>query len=117
MSSSLPGPAIALNGYPVALGQDSKEGPGIPDDYQFEIYRLRRRVAELECAIHDRDDRIRRSLASLEDELLFWRTFLHDKVGETVGQIQRRVIRLESTLAFIKNPQPLIYPKLERRFP
>jgi hypothetical protein len=85
----------------------------IPDNYEFEIFRLRRRVEELECAVRDRDDRIRRALGTLDDQLLFWHTLMSDKVGETMGQLNRRIIRLESTLAFIKDIQPHIVPRLE----
>jgi hypothetical protein len=112
-----PGPALSASAVanPINNAPPIQEpiSNDIPTEHEFEIYRLRRRVAELESAISDRDDRIRHSLASLEDELLFWRTFMLDKVGETLGQLHRRIGRLESSLAFIKDIQPHIYPPLQ----
>ena len=84
-----------------------------PDRYQFEIQRLRQRITQLECTVRDKDERIVRALAMLNDELQFWRTFLLDKVGDTRGGIQRRVVRLESTTAFLIDKQSHIYPQFD----
>lgn len=81
--------------------------------HRLEIFRLRRRVAELECAVRDRDDYIRRAINVIEDQLQFWRTFLHDHVGETLGGIMRRVGRLESALAYMKERGGHHVPALE----
>lgn len=79
---------------------------GIPDEYRFEIFRLRRRVQELESALLDKNDRVRHCLAMIEDELLFWRTGLYLHIWETHDAITRRIIRLEATLAILKDIQP-----------
>jgi hypothetical protein len=84
-----------------------------PDKYQLELYRLRRRVADLEAVITDKNDRIGHCLAMLEDEILFWRTYMQHGIGETLGQLDRRIGRLESTLAFIRDIQPHVVPPLE----
>lgn len=85
----------------------------IPNDYQFEIFRLKRRVAELEIIVLDKDTRIRRSLTMIEDELLFWRTGILDHVWEKMGAIQKRIVRLEATLTYLRDIQPHNVPRLE----
>ena len=101
--------------FPISNAPDST----LPDDnlwpskYQFELMRLRQRIGRLECTVKDKDDRIVRALDSLNDEMQFWRTYLLDKVGETMGQIRRRVIRLEAATAYLIDKQAHIYPKLE----
>lgn len=85
----------------------------IPDRYEFELIRLRRRIAELECIVRDRDDRIVKALGMIEDELSFWRTWLHDHIGETMAGISRRVGRLESSLEYLKEKGSRFYPPLE----
>lgn len=115
------GTGVALNPdmnqkvFPVsnAPALDVPDGPEIPDEYQFEIYRLRARIIELENIVRDKDDKLRHALTALEDELLFWRTGLDDRVWETLGTIFRRVQRLESAIANLKDRSPKHYPPLE----
>lgn len=85
----------------------------VPNEYEFEILRLRRRVEELECSIRDRDERNVRAISMLEDELQMYRTYLHDHVGETQSGIQRRVVRIESTLMRLREKGSRAYPPLE----
>lgn len=99
---------IIANASSVPALQDNE----IPTDSEFEILRLRHRVAELECITRDRDDRIVKALGMLEDELSFWRSYLHDHVSETMGGISRRVGRLESALEYLKEKGSRFYPPL-----
>lgn len=92
---------------------DSPADDAIPNDYQFEIWRLRRRVVELECELLDRVDKIRQAIEVIDGELLYWRTGLHSHVWESLGQIQRRVVRLEAALAALKAPGSKVVPPLE----
>src|SRR5678816_504899 len=85
----------------------------IPNDYQFEIIRLRRRVDELECIVRDRDSRVVSAIAMLEDELTMYHTLLHDHVAETHDGIKRRTLSLESTLETLKAKGSKFYPPLE----
>lgn len=87
----------------------------LPNEYEFEILRLRRRAQELECTVRDKDERIVRAIGMLEDELQMYRTYLHERVGETHGGIMRRVLRLEATLNFLKDPNARVYPDLSVR--
>jgi hypothetical protein len=75
----------------------------LPDRYQFEVYRLRNRITELETVVLEKDDKLRHALVMLDDELLFWRTGLHCHVWETMGRIINRVVRLESAIARIRD--------------
>lgn len=86
---------------------------GIPNEYEFELMRLRRRVAELESAVTDRDDKLRQALHVLDDELVFWHTGLNNHVWESMGGLLRRVGRLESALAYIKEQNSRFYPSME----
>lgn len=92
---------------------DIPDDAGVPDEYKFEIFRLRRRIAELECTVRDRDERNVRAISMLEDELQFWRTFMHDHVGDTHDGIQRRIVRIESTLLRLREKGSKFYPSLE----
>ena len=74
----------------------------IPNEYEFEILRLRRRVEELETAVRNRDERNIRAMTMLEDELQMWRTFIHDHVAETHDGIRRRILRIDSTLMTLR---------------
>lgn len=85
----------------------------VPNEYEFEILRLRRRVEELECTVRDRDARNVRAIAMLEDELQMFRSYLHDHVGETQSGIHRRVVRLESTLMTLRGKGSQFAPPLE----
>jgi hypothetical protein len=85
----------------------------VPNEYQFEIYRLRRRVDELECIVKDRDERLVRAISIIEDELQFWRTGLHQHVWETTGAVTRRVLRLESVMSYIKEAGAHFWPALD----
>jgi len=89
---------------------DDKE---IPSGYEFEILRLRRRIDELECIVRDRDRRIVSAIAMLEDELMMYRTLLHAHVAETHDGVQRRTLRIESTLGTLKEKGSKFYPPLE----
>lgn len=84
-----------------------------PDRFQLEVYSLRRRVEELQGIILDKNDRLSKAIAMLEDEALMWRTVMYDHVDETYGKIKRRMIRIDSTLATLKDIQPRHYPPLE----
>lgn len=75
----------------------------IPDEYQLEIYRLRRRVTELEFTIRGKDQRIVRAIAMLEDDLQMFRTLMYDHVTETHGGITQRMARLAATLDYLKD--------------
>lgn len=91
----------------------SSSADQVPNDYQFEIIRLRRRVDELECLVRDRDRRVVAAITMLEDELAMYRTLLHDHVSETHDGIMRRTIRIDSTLATLKEKGSKFYPPLE----
>lgn len=82
-----------------APGVESLDEPAFPDKFQLAIRRANRRIAELECVVRDRDERVSTALAMLNDEMVFWRTFLHDHIGETMGGILRRVLRIETTIS------------------
>lgn len=88
-------------------------GPEIPDEYQLEIYRLRRRVAELECIVKDRDERIVRAIGAIESELQFWRSLLYQHISATMGEIQARVLRLEAAVSYLKEKGAHFWPPLE----
>jgi len=88
---------------------DDKE---ISSGYEFEILRLRRRINELECIVRDRDRRIVSAIAMLEDELMMYRTLLHAHVAETHDGVQRRTLRIESTLDTLKEKGSKFYPPL-----
>src|SRR6478736_409431 len=62
------------------LCKPSEAIPNNSNDFQFEIIRLRRRVDELECIVRDRDSRVITAIAMLEDELVMYRSLLHDHV-------------------------------------
>ena len=85
----------------------------IPNDYQFEIIRLRRRVEELECLIRDRDRRVVAAITMLEDELAMYRALMHDHIAETHDGIRRRTLRIEATLNTLKEKGSKLYPPLE----
>lgn len=76
---------------------------GIPNEYEFEILRLRRRVESLESSVRDRDERNVRAITMLEDELQMWRTFMNDHVAETHDGIRRRIVRIDSTLMTLRD--------------
>lgn len=84
-----------------------------PDRYQLEVYSLRRRVEELECLVHDKNDRLCKAIATLEAELLMWNAVMYEHLPETYGQIKRRMIKIQGTLSDLKDLQPRYYPKLE----
>jgi len=86
---------------------------GFTDKFKLEIYRSRRRIEELECLARDKDERISRAIAMLEDCALMWRRVLHDDVKETYGGIRRRMIKIDSALSYLKDLQPHVFPRLE----
>ncbi len=88
-------------------------GPEIPDKYQHELYRLRQRVEELKAAILERDERLLTALAMLESERQFWHTGLHAHIWETLGQIMRRVTKLNATIDALKSVQTKFHPLQE----
>jgi len=92
---------------------DSLDDGEIPNDYEFEIIRLRRRVDELECIVRDRDSRIVSAIAMLNDELTMYHTLLHAHVAETHGDITRRVLRIKSTLDTLTSKESKFYPPVE----
>lgn len=107
----------ALNDLPPADGPSVAPSPApmrdLPNEYEFEILRLRRRVNTLECTVRDRDERTVAAIAMLEDEMVFWRSYLHDHIDPTYGDIKRRVIRIESTLGRLREKGSRIYPALQ----
>lgn len=84
-----------------------------PDKYKFELTRLRNRVKNLEADLKDKDGRLLKALGMLDDELMFWRTFLNLHVGESLGQINNRVNRIVGTIDYLKDRQPHVFPALE----
>lgn len=84
----------------------------VPNEYEFEILRLRRRVDELECTVRDRDERNVRAIAMLEDEMQFWRSLMYDHIEAKYGDIQRRIMRIESTLMTLREKGSRYYPPL-----
>jgi len=101
--------ALISNSGSLIIPNDS----GIPNEYEFEILRLRRRVESLECSVRDRDERNVRAIATLEDELQMWRTLMHAHVEETHDGIRRRILRIESTLMTLKASDSRILSQLE----
>jgi len=99
---------IANAGALKSFGDDE-----IPNDYQFEIIRLRRRVDELEYLIRDRDRRVVAAITMLEDELAMYRALMHDHIAETHDGIRRRTLRIEATLNTLKEKGSKLYPPLE----
>ena len=93
--------------------ENASDADQIPNDYQFEIIRLRRRVDELECIVRNRDSRVVAAIAMFEDDLVMYRTLLHDHVAETHDGIKRRVIRIETTLQTLKAKGSKFYPPLD----
>jgi len=104
------GPYIALLLMSISMDKFIKntgtlsvpDDSNIPDEYQFEILRLRRRIDELEDAVRNRDERTIRAISMLEDELQMWRTFMRDHVTETYDGIRRRIVRIDSTLMTLR---------------
>lgn len=84
----------------------------IPTSYEFEILRLRRRIDELECIVRDKNRRVVAAIGMLEDEVVMYRTLLHDHIAETHDGVQRRMIRIESTLDTLKEKGSKFYPPL-----
>lgn len=84
-----------------------------PDHFEFEIYRARNRIAELEAAIKDKDERIMKAMTVMENEVQYWHRGLYDHVWETMGEIERRVNRLQGTVELLKDLQPRVIPPLE----
>ena len=84
----------------------------IPTGYELEIFRLRRRVDELECIVRDKNRRVVAAIGMLEDEVVMYRTLLHDHIAETHDGVQRRMIRIESTLDTLKEKGSKFYPPL-----
>ena len=85
----------------------------VPDHYKLELYRLRRRVTELECVVRDKNDRIVRAIKTLEHELSMWRQLLHDDVKETFDGVRKRTIGIEATLLRLKDKGSRFAPPLE----
>jgi len=81
----------------------------IPTGYEFEILRLRRRIDELECIVRDKNRRVVAAIGMLEDEVVMYRTLLHDHIAETHDGVQRRMIRIESTLDTLKEKGSKFY--------
>ena len=104
-----PGPRIASTDEAMPVDLISNAGAlivpdesSIPNEYEFEILRLRRRVDSLEDAVREKNERNVHAIAMLEDELQMWRCFMHEHVAETHDGIRRRVLRIESTLMTLK---------------
>jgi hypothetical protein len=91
--------SIMKNAGVIAIPDESD----IPNEYEFEILRLRRRVESLESSIRERDERNVHAILMLEDELQMWRTFMRDDVAETFDGIRRRIVRIESALMTLKD--------------
>ena len=84
-----------------------------PDKYKLELYRLNDKIRNLEADLKDKDRRLLKALTTLDDELMFWRTGLHNKVWESMGDINRRMLRIAVTIDHIKDIQPHVSPPLE----
>ena len=104
-----PGPHIASSDEAMPVDLISNAGllvipdeSTIPNEYEFEILRLRRRVESLECVVRDKNARNVHAITMLEDELQMWRMFMHEHVAETHDGIRRRVLRIESTLMTLR---------------
>ncbi len=104
-----PGPRIASSDETMPVDLISNAGAltvpdesPIPNEYEFEILRLRRRVDSLEGTVREKNARNVHAIAMLEDELQMWRSFLHEHVAETHDGIRRRVLRIESTLMTLR---------------
>lgn len=103
-----PGPRIAPSeAVPVDLISNAgvlivPDENTIPNEYEFEILRLRRRVESLECVVREKNERNVFAITMLEDELQMWLTFMHEHVSETHDGIKRRILRIESTLLNLK---------------
>jgi hypothetical protein len=117
-----PGPRIASTDEAMPVDLISNAGvlivpdeSAIPNEYEFEILRLRRRVDSLEDTVREKNERNVHAITMLEDELQMWRCFLHEHVAETHDGIRRRVLRIESTLMILKESgglAPLIQHKM-----
>lgn len=107
---------VPISNAPILKVPDDSE---IPNSYQFEIFRLRRRVAELDMIVIDANEKISVAIAVIDNELLYWRTGLHLHVWETMGQLQRRITNLETASAMLKalsaKPVPLELPERWRK--
>ena len=119
-------PLLSVSPTPMVVRNDDKAPVGmianagqlspledIPDAYRLEVFRLRRRVAELEMTIRGKDLRIVRAIAMLEDELQMFRTLMYDHIAETHGGIQRRMAHIRATLEYLKDINAGPVPPLE----
>ena len=104
-----PGPHIASSDEAMPVDLISNAGllvipdeSTIPNEYEFEILRLRRRVESLECVVREKNARNVHAITMLEDELQMWRMFMHEHIAETHDGIRRRVLRIESTLMTLR---------------
>lgn len=104
-----PGPRIASSDEPMPIDLIRNAGvlvipdeSTIPNEYEFEILRLRRRVDSLEDAVREKNERNVHAITMLEDELQMWLSFMHEHVAETHDGIRRRVLRIEATLMKLK---------------
>lgn len=97
-------PIVPISNLPEA---EEPESP-FPDEYQFEIYHLRREIRSLTYDVRRQNDKIGKAILALRDEIRFWKVGLYDKQWETYGQILRRLRHLEATVAKLEDFTPTI---------
>lgn len=101
---------VPIGNAPVVAETVSRD---FPDHFEFEIYKARNRIAELEAMVKDKDQRIMRAITIMESEVQYWHRGLYDHVWESMGEIERRVKRLQGTVELLKDLQPRVIPPLE----
>lgn len=92
---------------------ENESESNFPDKYKLEIYRLRRRVADLESTLMDKNDRVVKAIQILESEAAMFRQIIYDDVRETYGQIKQRMIKIDGALQELKHKGSRYYPPLE----
>ncbi len=117
-----PGPSPALSpamdtapkldpGEPVIpisnLPQSAPLPDDIPDEYRFEIFRLRRQIAALNSDIRHVNDKLTKALEVLQAEVRFWRLGIYEGQWETLGQVMRRMKHLEALVKALEGPGAL----------
>lgn len=83
---------------------------GIPDEYKFEIFRLRRQIVALSNDLRYENARVTKALQMLHDEVRFWELGIFQHQWETLGQIMRRMRHLESVVKTLESPGAIAVP-------
>jgi hypothetical protein len=89
------------------LPKDEPFPDDIPDEYKFEIFRLRREVSSLAGDNRRVNDKLTKALEALHDELRFWKLGIYERQWETLGQVMRRMRHLEAMIRALENPTPV----------